>query len=276
MPSLRELQSDFLEAILGADALAAPAAPRRAQERLAREIVADTVGLAERLAIYAHNAEHHYLASLRKSFPVIRRLVGEEYFTQCAREFRRGHPSRSGDLHHVGAPFPAYWKNKHGDDAYRYLADIARLEWLYQETSTAAEHGPFDLAKLARVPPAAYETLRFCLHPTARLFASEFPALAIWEENLRSDQEPAIIDLRAGGVRVLLVRRVEGIALRPLSAGEFAFLERIGKSDDFEAAVAAAAEADPEFNATQALEKFVREQVIVDLVQPLDGGLCAC
>jgi hypothetical protein len=274
MPSLRELQSDFLEAILGAEATLgsgasnAAASPVPAAVRLAREIVGDASGIAERLAIYANNAEHHYLESLRKSFPVVRRLVGEDYFTQCAREFRRDQPSRSGDLHDLGGPFPTYWHDKHGDDAYRYLGDVARLEWLYQEASTAADHAPFDFAKLARVSPADYDALRFCLHPAMRLFASEFPALAIWEANLRSDQEPEIIDLRGGGVRLLIVRRAEGIVLRPLTAGEFVFLDRIAQSDGFAAAVAAAEEADPEFDAAKALEKFVRENVIVDLVVP--------
>jgi len=259
MPSLRELQSDFLAAILGGDA-AAPAGAR-----LECELVAGGYGIAGGLAVYANNAEHHFIDSLRKSFPVVHRLVGEAYFARCAREFRRDQPSRSGDLHHLGAGFPAYWQRRHGDDHYRYLAAVARLEWLHEEALTAADHPAFDLAKLARVPPTAYDTLRFRLHPSLRLFESEFPTLAIWEANRRTEQEPEFIDLSAGGERVLLVRTTNGIAMHRLAVGEFAFLQQIEQARGFTDSIAAAEQADVEFDATVALEKFVREQVIVDL-----------
>jgi len=266
MPTLRELQIDFMAAILGDGAPNAagcgPAAPR-----LAGELVAGEFGVARRLAIYADNAEQHFIQSLRKSFPVVHRLVGENYFTQCAREFRRLEPSTSGDLQHVGAAFPAYWQRRHGSDEYRYLADMARLEWLYQESLTAANHPPFDFAKLARVPAAGYDLLRFRLHPSVRLYASEFPALAIWRENLRGDQEPALIDLSSGGDRVLLARAAGSVALHPLTVAEFAFLQRIAAGAGFAACVAAAAEVACDFDASGVLEKCVRERVIVDLCE---------
>jgi len=265
MPTLRELQSDFLAAILDGGV----GSSVRVAEQFQARLVAGAYGTARGLAVYTNNAEHHYLESLRKSFPVVQRLVGEDYFTQCAREFRRDQPSRTGDLHDLGGPFPAYWHDKHGDDAYRYLGDVARLEWLYQEASTAADHAPFDFAKLARVPTEDYDALRFILHPSVRLFSSEFPALAIWRENMRSDQEPEIIDLGAGGERLLLARAAAGFAagidVRPLVHAEFVFLQAIEGSLGFGACVAAAAAIDPDFDASAALETFVYGQVIVDL-----------
>jgi hypothetical protein len=260
MPTLRELQSEFLEAILAGNT------GMPAGERLAPELVAGEYGIARGLAVHADIAEQHYIDSLRKSYPVVHRLVGEDYFGQCAREFRRAEPSRSGDLQAVGAGFPAYWQRRHGSDEYRYLADIAGLEWLYQESLTAADHPPFDLAKLARVPPTGYDALRFRLHPSVRTFTSDFPALAIWRENRRTDREPELIDLRSGGERLMVVRTTDGVAVRPLAVGEFVFLQRIARAEAFAACVAAAAEADALFDATVALERFVRERVIVDLV----------
>ncbi len=125
MPTLPELQRDFMQAVL--EGSCTP---------LLGEIVAGDRAPSQRLAIYANNAETNFIESLRLSFPAIRRLVGDAYFTQCAREYRAQHPSRSGDLQHVGAAFPDYWADRHGRDEFRYLADIARLEWLYQEALT--------------------------------------------------------------------------------------------------------------------------------------------
>jgi hypothetical protein len=59
------------------------------------------------------------------------------------------------------------------------------------------------------------------------LFASEYPVLAIWEANVGSAEEPAIIDLAQGGDRLLLIRTARGLEMRRQSDGAYAFLEQI-------------------------------------------------
>jgi len=256
MRTLPELQADFLRAILDAS-----------PTRVSDAIVGGAVSAEHRLAIYAKNAEANFLASLRASFPAVCRLVGDEYFTQCAREFRRAHPSRSGDLDPAGAAFPDYLAARHAQDRFGYLGDVARLEWLYHECLSAAEHTAFDLVRLAAVPADDYDHVLFQLHPSARLFTSPFPAVAIWEANVASDNEPELIDLDRGGDRVLLIRRGNGVAFRSLAAGEYAFLASLEHGSPFAAALAAAAEATEGgtgFDAAAVLPTFVRAGVIVD------------
>jgi hypothetical protein len=253
MPTLPALQRDFMRALL--DGSGAP---------VQRAIVAGAVAPMQRLAIYANNAETNFIESLRLSFPAIRRLVGDAYFTQSAREYRVQHPSRSGDLQYAGEAFPDYWAGRHGRDEFRYLADIARFEWLYQEALTAADHAPFDFERLAGIAAAEYDGLRFRLHPSARLFASEYPVLAIWEANVESAAEPPIIDLGRGADRLLLVRSPRGVETRRLGGGEYAFVEQIAAGEPFAAAIAAAARRDAQFDAAACLRKFVQGRVIVD------------
>jgi len=279
MPTLLELQVEFLHAISGAPRASAAegAVP---SEFLLREILAAGLAPAQRLAIYANSAEANYLASLRASFPAILRLGGEEYFRQCGRELRRARPSHSGDLQDIGAAFPPYLATRHADDTYRYFGEVARLEWLYQEALTAADHDSLDLAALAAVPPARYESLRFRLHPSVRLFASEFPAHAIWVANVASDAEPEPLDLRQGADQLLLHRTAAGVEFQQLSAGEWAFLTCLaeehshddshidGDSGSFGAALAAATAADSGFDAVAVLRQFVHRNVIVTFTLP--------
>ncbi len=253
MPTLPELQQGFMRALL-----------EGTYEPVHAEIVAGALAPAQRLAIYANNAETNFIESLRLSFPAILRLVGDAYFTQCAREYRAQHPSRSGDLQHTGEAFPEYWAKRHGRDEFRYLADVARLEWLYQEALTAADCAPFDLARLGAVAPAEYEGLRFRLHPSARTFESDFPALAIWEANVQSAAEPEIIDLSRGGDRLLVIRTEHGVEMRPQSDGQFAFLEQIVREASVGAAIETAAARDPAFDAAACLQELVIDRVIVD------------
>jgi len=253
MPSLRDLQTAMIGAVL--DGEHAPAA---------RFVEARGIAPARRLGVYANNALGNFLQGLRASYPAVRRLVGDAYFDQCGRGFRQRHPSRSGDLQDAGAAFPGYLAQLHADDEYRYLGDVARLEWLYQEAMTAADHAPLDLGRLALLAPSDHERVRFRLHPAARLFVSPFPVLDIWEANADEHEEPETIDLRKGGDRLLLTRTERRLFFLRISAGEEGFLHALGRRERFAAAVETALGADAAFDAADALRKFVGAEAIVD------------
>lgn len=271
MSSLRDLQRDFLRAILD-DPASGTALP----------VVPDGIAAAQRLEVYAGNARANFLSALESSYPVIRRLVGLPYFEQCARGFQREHPSRSGDLQPAGSMFPAYIDALHRDGAYRYLGDVARFEWLLQQTLLAADHAPLDLGKLAAIPPADYDDLVFKLHPSLRLFDSPYPCLAIWQANSAAE-EPPVIDLNgapyeriaimhsgrmhSGRMRGAGMHGASYLRFHALSAGEHAFLTALEARTPFAGAVhtgAVQAGAVQEFDASAALQRFVLAAAIVD------------
>ena len=256
-PSLRELQLRMMDALLGdASEPAVPfiAAPARRARR--------------RLAVYRNTVQLNFLGSLESSFPAIRRLVGEEYFTQTAREFQRHHPSPSGDLLHAGRLFPDFLAELHAADRFRYLADVARLEWLIQDALLAAEHAPLDLSKLAAVSADDYDGLHFALHPSLRLFSAPVPALRIWDTNVgaaaAAGTEPETVDLDGGADRLALMCRRLTLEVHPLSPGEAGFLGAVQQGATFADAVDAGSAAGEEFDATAALRRFVTAEAIVD------------
>lgn len=252
MASLREIQMRFMQGVVGS-------------------IVENCLGIAgrgiepaQRLGIYANNARVNFVGSLRSSFPVVLRLVGDDYFMQCALKFRAQTPSISGDLQRAGAGFADFMAMLHVDDDHRYLGDVARLEWCWQEAMIAADCAPFQLAKLAGRDPATYEALRFFLHPSARLFSSVYPCQRIWESNLDTTREPPLIDLGEGPDRLVIVRAGSRMAVHRLGVGEHGFLEAILQGASFGAAVARGHEADTHFDAAMALQRAVIAEVIVD------------
>jgi hypothetical protein len=253
MPSLRELQTRVLDALLAAS------------PESAIPLIAGFGGpAAARLGVYGNNVRGNFADALRSSFPVVWRLVGADYFRQTAREFQRHHPSRSGDLLHIGTCFPEYLAGLHLDDEFSYLGDVARLEWLVQEALLSAEHAPLDLQKLARVAPAEYDALWFELHPALRLFESRYPVLRIWEANVTSDAEPDTIHLHSGGDRLAVARSRLQLQFHRLSAGEHRFLSSLSRGETFAAAVALAADGEPGFAASAALQRFVAAEAVVD------------
>lgn len=243
---LREIQRQFMRGILYGDSVPGLLPPAA-------------------VSIYANNARVNFTQTLKLTYPAIWGLVGEDYFRQCAREFHKRHPSGSGDLQHVGKDFSDYMATLHGADEFRYLADVARLEWAYQEALIESEFVPLDLSRLAQVEPRNYLDLRFRLQPSARLVESAFPILAIWEANVadESAQEDRV-DLNAGADRLLLIRTFDDVRIHRLTAGELTFLTRLRIRETFGEAVESAIDADPVFDPGDSLKRFVALRAIVD------------
>ena len=174
------------------------------------------------------------------------------------------HPSRSGDLLHAGAAFAGFLAELHWADAYRYLGDVARFEWLCQEALLAAEHAPLSLEKLRGVAPAAYETLHFRTSPALRLFDSPYPVLRIWEVNVTSDAQPEPIDLASSAARLAIVRQRLELKFYRLSPGEKCFLDALQCGAACGAAIKSSSACDEEFDAGAALRRFVSAEAIVD------------
>jgi hypothetical protein len=202
---------------------------------------------ADRLRIYRGNIIENYTASLRSSFPVLVRLVGEDYFRDAARQLHATRPSLSGDLANVGEALAAFLLERHGADQYRYLADVARFEWLCRRSSLAAGHAPFDLAKLASVGHDDHHTLRFALHPSVNLFESPYPCLQIWQSHAeqRIDDE---------------------LTFHSLNESEHIFLRALESDYPLGTAIEVAMAADAAFDAAKMLERSVTTHLIVDVV----------
>ncbi len=137
-----------------------------------------------------------------------------------------------------------------------------------RKTLLAADHPGLDLTRLGTIPASEYDELRFHLHPSARLFASEYPCLRIWQANVGGDSEPDVIDLSAGGDTLLLMRSAGQLAFHALSPGEMAFLQAIRAWKSLSEAVEHGAAAGA-FDATAALQRFVPAGAIVDFERPL-------
>jgi hypothetical protein len=250
MQSLPELQASFLRVLRGEDPTA-----------LQSCIVPNGTEPSDRVAIYANNVRENVIATLEAEFPVVHGLSGRDWFRQTATGYLRAHPSRSGDRNRTGERFPEYLESLLVDGPYEYFADIARLEWAYQEVLVAADSPRLDFAALSRVPAEQQARIAFTLAPTVRLVESRYPVLAIWEAHrpdcLDLDRE---ISLDSGPCRVLVERgRLQAI-FRALPPGEFAFLRACSAGLSLVDAVAAAWDAStpgrPDFDPLEALPRL--------------------
>jgi hypothetical protein len=254
MLSLRELQTRFAASVFG-----------EAPERVTPWIRPQGIDPVARIGIYRNNLQQGFLKTLALEFPVIQRLVGAEYFRQLALTFLTRHPSASGDLHHVGARFPAFLRQQFIGGRYCYFADVAALEWACQECLVAEERTSLDPRVLRAVPPEAYATLRFMLHPAARLLRSDFPIVRIWEVNQAGYTGEELVDLDVGADLMLVRRTAQGIDIRRLSPGDFQLLSTLAGGEPLAEGLEASLACEPQFDLGAALRRCFELGVLTEM-----------
>jgi hypothetical protein len=259
MLSLRELQTRFAASVFG-----------EAPERMTPWIRPQGIDPLDRIGIYRNNLQQGFLKTLALEFPVIQRLVGAEYFRQLALAFLTRHPSTSGDLHHVGAPFPAFLGQQFAGTRYCYFADVAALEWACQECLVAEERASLDPRLLHVVPPGAYATLCFGLHPAVRLLRSDFPIVRIWEVNQAGYAGDNLVDLDAGADLTLVRRAAHGIDIRRIGAGDFQLLTALAGGQSLAQALEASLACESLFNLGAALRRCFELGVFTEMTYDQD------
>jgi hypothetical protein len=228
VPALPELQREFAAGLRdGAHATAAWACD-------------DGIAAAARLQLYRNNSRALFRQSLELTYPVVRRRVGDEFFRQLADAFRREHPSRAGDLHEVGRPWPGFLAAQLADSPYAWLAELAALEWACADAAVAADGEPVAAVALAAVPAEAVADERFVTVPSLRLVAATVPVLAVWRAN-RPEAAGGPVDLAAGPAYVRVHRRGDDVELCAMDAAEFAFLQALADGAPLAAALERAA-----------------------------------
>jgi hypothetical protein len=258
MPSLRELQRGFSAATLFGDSAAVA--------RLA--IVAGKLDPQTRVAIYRGNILANYRKVLAASYPVVRRLVGSPFFDTATDRFVLGHPSRHGDVNRYGGDYAVFLASYPPARELSYLADVARLEWAIDQANIAADAAPLDVAALATVASDALADLRFSLHPAARLIASPFPILRIWQVNQPEHEGDDRVDLGEGADTLLVTRGGHGIAIERIGKGEHALLSALAAKATLGMAATGAADLEPEFDLAHALRRHVASHTVVAFHAP--------
>ena len=114
---LDRLQADFAAALVEPSAAAA----------LTPALVGHDAGVLGRLALYRGNVSAAWEKALANAYPVVRALVGNEFFGGLARAYGRAHPSVSGDLNHFGARFAEFIDGFEHARSLPYLGDVAAL-----------------------------------------------------------------------------------------------------------------------------------------------------
>ncbi len=219
--TLAGLQARFGAALrsTGADADAAVGA-------LAECIVDDGLAPGSRVQVYRNNSRAMFEGALERTYPVLRRRVGAEYFSDLAREYRVRHPSRNGDLHWIGREFSSWLEPRLAGSEYEWLVDLARLEWACEEVLVSPRRPALDASQLARVAPDTLADVGLELQPCLRFVRSEYPVWSVWRENQPAEAGNPV-ELSQGAQHIVVACGDDGLALHSLPADQCGFVEAL-------------------------------------------------
>jgi hypothetical protein len=212
----------------------------------------------KRFDVYRNNVTVSLTDALEAGFPVLRQLLGEDFFRAMAREFLRRHPPESPLLMFYGAGMPAFLAAFPPVREYPYLPDVARLELALRRAYHAADVAPLAPQALA-ISPDRLARARLRLAPAVSALASPWPIHAIWRANVEGGPPPT---MRAE--EVLVARPALDPRLFPLPAGGAALVDALKAGVTLEAAVEAAG---PGFDFPAALTALVQAGAIVALTE---------
>ena len=244
-PALAAAQTEFIAKLA-----------RRDEGLPARIVSWNSDAPVKRFNLHRNNVFVGLIEALRARYPVVARLVGEEFFTATARLYAAAHPPQSPALFEYGGGFPDFLQGFEPARGLVYLPDVARIEWLRHQAYHAPDGASMRPDVLASIPAGSIGRVVLHLHPSAGLLTSDYPAFSIWQTNSQ-DEEVRRIGPDVGGEAVLVLRPDLEVVVMQLGPGGDVFLNRIQDGACLADAVESAERAAAEFSLAEALGAFL-------------------
>jgi uncharacterized protein len=218
----------------------------------------------QRLALYRGNLTGTWDKTLSAAYPVLKALVGDEFFSALARAYGKAHPSEAGDLNSFGAQFAEFLARFPHVAEYPYFPDVARLEWALHTAHYAANAVPLAMDVLAPLTPEQLDGARLVLHPACRLLRFDWAVVALWNAHQPGFEGEFPQDL-AQADAALVVRPEWKAGVLRLTSAACTALAALRDGAAFGAALDAALDIDPGFDFGTHLQQWLRHAVFVDL-----------
>ncbi len=219
-----------------------------------------------RFAVHRNNVVAGLVKALKDRFPVVQKIVGEDFFAATARVFVIERPPRTPLLATYGDDFAAFVDAFEPARELAYLADVARLEAARTRAYHAADAAPLDATRFAALDAGAVGNIRIDLHPSLEIVCSPHPIVTIWAMN--SGELELVPIENWHGEDALMVRPYLDVEVRSLPPGGAVFMRALAEGMPIGEAAEAALTACSEFDLTRNLAALMGWGLVRDFVLP--------
>jgi len=154
---------------------------------------ADGSQAAKRFDVYRNNVAVSLTEALIAAFPVIYKLVGDQFFRGMAGVYLRKHKPTSPLMMFYGERMPMFLGRFQPAKSLPYLADVAKLELAMREAYHAGDATPMLGEKLAALAPEDLMGVRFSFAPATRIVASDYAIHSIYRANTQADAPKVVM-----------------------------------------------------------------------------------
>jgi hypothetical protein len=200
-----------------------------AQAPMPTEVMAAGQDVTARWQVYRNNVMASLIAALADPFPVTQALVGEDFFRAMAKAYIQQQLPTSPLLVDYGEDFADFIAAFTPAAGLPYLADLARLERLRVDVYHAADAPGIALTTLydALANPATLSMATMSLHPSVRLFRSEYAVLSLWLAHQQTSEQFEVALTQAENI--LLLRLQAEVVCCRLSDADWQFVVAIAR-----------------------------------------------
>jgi hypothetical protein len=216
-----------------------------------------------RFAVYRNNVRGALVEALAVRYPVVQRLVGEEFFRAMARDFALGKLPASPVLIGYGVEFPEFIAGFEPAASLPYLPDVARLESAYWQAYHAADDVPLAPEAFQALDPQSLAERRFRFIAASFVTASRHPIVSIWQANA-ADAEVTPVDLSQP--EDALVSRPElSVEVRRLPPGAAFFMASLMAGERLGDAAEKALNTVPGFDLARNIGGLIQSRIIREI-----------
>jgi len=244
---LNDMQLQFKDNILKPDLL-------EQHQDFAALFVNDEIALNERLAVYRHNVFQSLHNVLADVYPLVEKLVGEQFLADMVREYISKNLPEVACLNSYGVTFPDFIEQFTPAKTLPYLVDVARMEWALNEADHAKDDEALDVMELRNMAPDRLENLVFFFRESVRFIDSNFPLFEVREFCLQ-DRPEGELDIDQGGAKLMVFRPSLGVQMVKLEPDEYKFLTLLQEGKTIGNVSKTILQDNPDYNIEQNLQK---------------------
>ena len=259
MTSLAQTQNAFAKSLLDRT-VPVPANIRGASRRRADR----------RFAVHRNNVAAGLASALAVRFPVVKRLVGDDFFRAMAHVYATAELPRSPIMLYYGETFPGFIDDFEPARPIPYLGDIARVEMARGLAYHAADATPLDPDAFAALPADRLGETRVRLHPSLSIITSSHPIYSIWHMN----QDPVRFTPASPWAQqaVLVARPRLKVRTQSITHGDAALIRALAAGSTMTEAVITAEQTVPRFCASESLAVLIGARVVTGFGDEIGPG----
>lgn len=172
------------------------------------------------------DADERAVGALRRAYEAVHHILGARRFADLALAYAEKHPTRSPELETTGRHFESFLKKAPISRQFKFLSDLAHLEWQIVEAFTGSQGEPAGVHEMSRLKQTSTDKIRIEFQPTVSVFQSRWPIFDIWQARKKPLRQIRI-HLANRAQNVLVYRSGEHVRVECVDDRQYLFLDEL-------------------------------------------------